>query len=554
MPPFCPSKAPLFSLLGLILFALSSAAQTVRYEAEQAARSSLSVASAQPGFSGTGYVTGFTNDTGSLTFSVYAPTAGIYTLSIGYGTPHGQKYAALRVNEQSTAQIHLHAISGFGAVAAGDALFQAGANTVTVEKGWGWYWIDYLDVTPAAPRPPHQAKGELVNPNANARARSLMAFLVDHFGSHTIAGQQDSVSGHLVEVDYIYRQTGRRPALLGLDFMDYSPSRVERGATSTETAKAIDWWENYGGMVALTWHWNAPKDLIDQAPDKLWWRGFYTYATTFDVGYAMDNPESEDYALLLRDIDAIAEQLQILQQAGVPVLWRPLHEAEGGWFWWGARGPEPCLELWRVMFERMTHHHQINNLIWVWNSVSPDWYPGDDYVDIVSYDAYTSAYDYSPANAQYDRLMVLSDNRKVIALAENGSIPDPDLAESLGAFWSWFCVWNGYFIRDWNSVAHLQKVYHHPRVLTLEDLPDLRTYRTASEQTRPFRLAIGLSAGQQVRLSWPAEAGGWNLQKSPVPRGNYSDSPAEVTVEGDENVVYDSIGQAKQFYRLIKSP
>ena len=81
-------------------------------------------------------------------------------------------------------------------------------------------------------------------------------------------------------------------------------------------------------MVTFCWHWNAPKDLIDQ-PGKEWWRGFYTEATTFDVAKAMEDPQSEEYTLIIRDIDAIAVQLKKLANADVPVLWRPLHEAEG---------------------------------------------------------------------------------------------------------------------------------------------------------------------------------------------------------------------------------
>jgi mannan endo-1,4-beta-mannosidase len=478
MPLRChPLLLVCLALLAASLLPASVGAQTVRYEAEQANRTALSVASSRQGFSGTGYVTGFTNDTGSLRFTVNVPAAGLYALTIGYAAPFGEKYANLLVNGQGTSQIHLPERTSFGQAPAGSALLNAGSNTVTIEKGWGWYEIDYLAIAPTGPRPPHQATGALVNPQANSRALSLMSFLADNFGSKMISGQQESVSANLADTNYIFTQTGKRPALLGLDFMDYSPSRVERGSSSTETQKAINWWNDYGGIVSFCWHWNAPKNLIDE-PGKEWWRGFYTYATTFDLAYAMANPQSEDYALLLRDIDAIAAQLKILQTAGVPILWRPLHEAEGGWFWWGAKGPGPCIALWRLMYDRMTNLHQLNNLIWVWNSVATNWYPGDEYVDIVSYDAYTSAYNYSPSSPQYESLVALSQNRKVIGLAENGSIPDPDLAQSYSALWSWFCVWNGHFIREWNSVAHLQHVYHHPLVITLDELPDLKTYQS----------------------------------------------------------------------------
>ena len=79
---------------------------------------------------------------------------------------------------------------------------------------------------------------------------------------------------------------------------------------------------------------------------------------------------------LIRDIDAISEQLKILQDNNVTVLWRPLHEASGGWFWWGCRGKDAYQWLWNLMYERQTHYHKLNNLIWVWNGQDPDWYVG----------------------------------------------------------------------------------------------------------------------------------------------------------------------------------
>ena len=95
---------------------------------------------------------------------------------------------------------------------------------------------------------------------------------------------------------------------------------------------------------------------------------------------ALADPNSADYKLLLRDMDAIAVQLQKFSDAGVPVLWRPLHEAEGGWFWWGAKGPEPFKKLWRLMYDRFTNVHHLHNLIWVdCSGTNPDWYPGDAY-------------------------------------------------------------------------------------------------------------------------------------------------------------------------------
>ncbi|OMF09993.1 glycosyl hydrolase [Paenibacillus sp. FSL H7-0942] len=305
-----------------------------------------------------------------------------------------------------------------------------------------------------------------VNKAATPEAKELMAFLVERYQKGMLSGQQDYSN-----LNWINENTGRKPVVIGFDLMEYSPSRTERGAVSQEIRDAADW-HKQGGIVTLCWHWNAPTDLIDE-PGKEWWRGFYTDATTYDLGSALAHPESEAYQLLIRDIDVIATHLQELKDTGVPVLFRPLHEAEGGWFWWGAKGPEPAKQLYRLLYDRLVQEHQLHNLIWVWNSEKPEWYPGDDIVDIVSVDVYPEAGDHSPLAARYTNLRELVKDSKIIALAENGSIPDPKQMKEQDVHWSWFCTWTGGFLRDGthNELTFLKELYHSKEVITLDQLP-----------------------------------------------------------------------------------
>lgn len=203
-----------------------------------------------------------------------------------------------------------------------------------------------------------------------------------------------------------------------------------------------------------------------------WWSNFYTEATSFDIGAAMSNPNSNDYQLLVRDIDAIASQLKRLRDADIPVLWRPLHEAEGGWFWWGAKGPEPCKALYRLMYDRMTNFHQLNNLLWVWNSVDPAWYPGDDIVDVVTTDIYASAGDHSSQSSSYKSLNGLSNDGKLIALGEVGNIPDPVNTRADGANWAWWLVWNGDFIKgnSYNPLQYKYDIFSSQYILTRDEI------------------------------------------------------------------------------------
>jgi len=348
-------------------------------------------------------------------------------------------------------------------------LLNKGDNEIKLTSGWGWYDIDYVKIQKAEQRAKHQVENVLVNPNASPEALELHGFLVEQYGKSILSGQQTLKNALELKRDYAIM-----PAVAGFDLMEYSPTRVEHGASADEVEDML-MWHDLGGIVTLAWHWNAPTELINSA-EQPWWKGFYTEGTTFDIAETLMHLESENYQLLIRDIDAIAVQLKILQEHKIPVLWRPLHEAEGGWFWWGAKGAEPTKELWKLLYDRLTNHHQINNLIWVWNSEAPEWYPGDDVVDIVSIDTYTQPGDYNPISNRYDHLVELVKDKKLVAMTENGPIPDPDMLEDYQAHWSWFCTWTEEFIKDGkhNSKEHIQHVLNHEYVITLDELNALR--------------------------------------------------------------------------------
>lgn len=173
----------------------------------------------------------------------------------------------------------------------------------------------------------------------------------------------------------------------------------------------------------------------------------YTYVpgeTAFDLKNATVEGTWEK-AFVDYDLANLASYLKLVQNAGIPVLWRPLHEAAGGWFWWGTDA-EAFKALWKYMFNYLKAQG-INNLIWVWTSQTGDdsWYPGDNYVDIVGRDLYgdsnTSCADnYTTLSTKY--------SNKIVTLSECGwsdytnsrvaSIADQWTA---GAKWSWFMPW-----------------------------------------------------------------------------------------------------------------
>ena len=174
-------------------------------------------------------------------------------------------------------------------------------------------------------------------------------------------------------------------------------------------------------------------------------RGFYTNSTNFDVQAALANHSSPQYGQLINDIDAIAVQLKKFQDAGVPVVWRPLHKTQGGWFWWGAKGPEAFVQLWRLMHDRLTNVDGLHNLIWTYTSSDAQqdfrkWYPGDDVVDVVGMDNYVDKS--SSMSGQWYDMLDEYNGRKMIALSETGNLPNIDLMRKLGVHWDWFNPWD----------------------------------------------------------------------------------------------------------------
>lgn len=447
-----------------------------RAEAEAGDLTGVNVATANPGFSGTGYVTGFDNATDQVNIT-FTGTAGLYDLSIGYASPFGDKGVDFQVNDEKGSGTLKQTLSGYGTSTVGKFLITAGLNTITIYRGWGYFDIDYIQLTPATAPLPIKPPKILVDAQATPSTKGLFSYLVDQYGSKVISGQQD-------DVEYILEKTGKEPAIGSFDLMDYSPSRVQYGVTPGRTSEDIIRWAQKGegrGIISLLWHWNAPTDLINQAPDKLWWRGFYTTATTFDLAAALADKNGPKYQLLLRDIDAIAVQLKKFQAADVPVLWRPMHEAAGGWFWWGAKGSGPFKELWQILYNRLTNYHQLHNLIWVYtgtDTINPDWYPGDQYVDVVGEDIYADPT--ANLSGNWANALAQFNGKKLITLSETGNLPNPDKIRGFATWWSWFAVWTGNDYIKNQSIDMLKKVFTDEDVITRDELPNWRPTPTVS--------------------------------------------------------------------------
>ncbi|MCX7801182.1 MAG: glycosyl hydrolase [Fimbriimonadales bacterium] len=460
-------------MLCWLVGAAMGAQGTIVVEPEQGSLRGVLVGSERPGFSGRGYIAGLDQD-GDAAEVRFQGRRGVFQLAVRYCSPGQPKGFDLRVNGVGLSGMLPATGAGWVTRVVGRVELLPGANALRIEKGWGWYDLDRVEFRPAPPpRPPRRVPAKPCDPEATPEARALLAYLAGQYGKRTLTGQVGDA-----DESYVRRVAGRSSAVRAGDLMDYSPSRLRYGANPGRHTEAMIARARTGAVVTMLWHWNAPSGLLDKeetAPDGSkrdlrWYRGFYTEATTFDVAKAMQDPASEERRLLLRDIDAIAAELRKFERARVPVLWRPLHEADGGWFWWGAKGPEPFKRLWRLLHQRLTRRHGLHNLLWVLTVSDPAWYPGDDVVDVIGVDAYPPTVG-DALTGQWDELISRFDGRKLLALTEFGGVPDLDRMHRLGVRWSYFVSWQGELGPSRSGDATVRRVYGSPHAVNLEDLP-----------------------------------------------------------------------------------
>jgi mannan endo-1,4-beta-mannosidase len=428
------------------------------------------------GYSGSGYVTHFEQPDDHVEVDFTIDNSGSYVLYMRYALPLKEQRNHLYVDGIHYGDMVNARSATFTTAELCTVHLEAGVHRVKLAKSGGGIMVDYFALAPLAQRQP--LPFSLSNPQASPEARTVMRYLAGIHGQRMLTGQH-TVAAAGPELAFIEEKTGKLPALRGFDLMSYShytetelPTEhkrweIEVNAGSIEAA--IDWYNNRGGLVTFCWHWYSPLGGEDKT--------FYTWHTNFDLTRALIEGTPEHEALLA-DMDAGAAALQKLQDANVPVLWRPLHEADGGWFWWGAKGAEPYKKLWRLMYDRYTNHHGLHNLIWVWNAPNPDWYPGGDVIDLSGADIYNAKGNHGPLTFWHDYTSLMTGHSKPVALTENGPILDPDLVIKTRTPWLWNMVWGGGFVTEGISTSFemLHKVYNHSYCITLDQLPDWTSY------------------------------------------------------------------------------
>lgn len=308
-----------------------------------------------------------------------------------------------------------------------------------------------------------------VTPDASPRARELLDLLHRVSGEVTLSGQHNQPVHGSAWTERLTGITGRVPAVWGQEIGFSAPGTldgVERRGPNAEEAVA---WDRRGAVVTYTWHAVCPPD--DEPVE--FRGGVIRDLDPADFDAVLD-PGSPLHARWCAQVDAAAAVLARLQEASVPVLWRPYHEMNGDWFWWCGQ-PERLVALWRQLFARLVHHHGLRNLVWVWSpnaaygNAGPfaPYFPGHDVVDVLAMDTYGGHYE----REHYTALLDLAEGRP-LGLGEVGDLPSAEVLADQPR-WSWFMAWPD-VVTDRNDPAAIRALHTHPRVL---DLPGLARWR-----------------------------------------------------------------------------
>lgn len=442
----------------------------------------------KPKYSGGCCVTGFKPDgSTSVTFEVEAPSNQHYDLAFSISS---ERLVNCRVSLNGTEISKFKTMNDgeFTLITLYGVFLVKGKSEIELRPENGNIKLDYLKLAnnTSLSSIRYDAEDDLTNKEAGESAKELMTFLTDNYGEYTITGQYASNEKN-EELELIYQTTGKYPAIR---FSAMHTSGTSFDSTFKDIDACADW-HRKGGIVGLMWYWEAPsKKPSVYAKDT----DFKLSDAVTDTELAMLTQEeirglygegkiSEQCYGIMLDIDNMAGQLMSLKNKGVPVLWRPLHESYGDWFWWGASGVDAYKWLWNLMYKRYTEYFELDNLIWVWNGQSESTLVDKNTFDIASLDIYMQPdRDYGSRYEQFLALQKIVGKDKLIALSECSVVPDIDASFRDNAVWSFFGLWYGKYLRNEDgefSETYISRddfihVYNSDGAITLDELIKLR--------------------------------------------------------------------------------
>lgn len=478
-----------------------------------------------PGYSGEGfaYVT-----SKAITLEVEAPEEGMYQIDVRYAQilDKSGRDQTISVNGKKN-MIKFPYTDKWTDISMGVFRLNKGTNEIEISPQYGYAAYDTITITKAMPNDYSKATSTLTDSKATSETKALMKYLKSVYGNHILSGQQEIYGGGMngdgnmeKEFDWLLENTGKLPAIRGFDMMNYNPLYGWEDGT---TERLIDWVTKKGGIATVCWHINVPIDFENYTlGDEVDWKdctykNYQSSNGTFDTSKAVVEGTKE-YEYFMAAVDDLAEQLLLCQEAGVPIIFRPLHEAQGNegnygdgtaWFWWGDRGAEVYKELWKLLYTTLTEKYELHNLIWEFNSYnyanSPTWYPGDDYVDIVAYDKYnvennrddglSSGPNVSAISRIFNYLYNLVDGGKMLAISECDTVPTVENMTVEDASWLYFCPWYGDYLMSerYQDPETLSEIYNSDYCITLDELPENLYSNSSAEETtvKPAEIVYG---------------------------------------------------------------
>lgn len=315
-----------------------------------------------------------------------------------------------------------------------------------------------------------------IDREATRPTRQLYSYLRNKvWGKQVLSGCQARWDYNTTDAEGIYERAGRYPAVNIFDFQHF---RMPGLNYLGPTAKA---WHDAGGIVGFIWHWSVPVDSALSARE-----GYAFYSPTgaqgrrgtlFSPRRAVV-PGSPENRIINENLDTIVSYLLHYQEQGIPILWRPFHEAAGNtnrggkaWFWWGNDGADAFKQLY-LYAQRYLMEHGVHNLIYIWTSEldDDDWYPGDAYVDIVARDQYHVPSAHGSFREQFE-LLHRKYPSKMLALAECDCVPGAEAMERDGARWLFVAPWTVPFVfSQQNDDAFWRQFLSEKLILTRDEV------------------------------------------------------------------------------------
>jgi len=329
-----------------------------------------------------------------------------------------------------------------------------------------------------------------VTPNASPEAVALLTYIQSLSGRHILSGQHNYPASGDRNTQFAADYVGETPVIWSQDFGFARDGDKDSYLSRPDIIREAIRQHHKGAIVTLCWH--AVPPTADEPITFQPLPGADSTKLASVQGRLREQqfrdiltPGTALHAHWQQQVDVVASFLKQLQDAHVPVLWRPYHEMNGDWFWWGGRyeGEYTTKALYRQMFDRLVNYHHLNNLLWVWSVDRPSrrdrafdlYYPGDQYLDVLALDVYGN--DFNPS--YYEGLMALSQG-KPVALGEVGNPPALEILDAQPN-WTWWVVWAG--MDSWTTREDWQRQVDDARVLFMEDpayLEGTRSYREAS--------------------------------------------------------------------------